>query len=125
MRKSNNPKRRYIPSEYEECKLLADYLNLKRIPFMHIPNEGKRSLIIGSQLKRIGLQPGFPDYIIFRTPPKDPEKKGIIIEMKRRKGGNISENQEKWIRILRDDGYIAFIAKGAHEAIMRLQELGL
>lgn len=40
----------------------------------------------------------------------------MYIEMKRRKGGVISDEQRKWLGALRDEGYAAYVCKGWEEA---------
>ena len=78
---------------------VANYLRLKKILFIHIQNEGKRSLTTARILKAMGLQPGFPDLLILE--PKG-EYHGLAIEMKT-ETGRLSENQREWLRQLRDN----------------------
>ena len=59
-----------IFSEDHEQQLVAEYLRLKRIDFIHVPNGGSRNVIEARKLKRMGVTPGVSDFIIF-TPPKD------------------------------------------------------
>ena len=42
---------------------------------------------------------------------------GLYIELKRTKGGVISDAQKEWIEMLNGRGYLAVVAKGATEAI--------
>ena len=92
--------------------------------FTHPPNGGYRSKAAGARLKRLGVSPGVPDLLIFSPPPNIPDKVGVAIEMKRRKGGTVSLPQERWIRGLEEMGWVVFVAKGAEEAILRLREMG-
>ena len=73
----------------------------------------------------LGLSAGFPDLILFQTPPKFPNCKGLVIEMKRAKksASRVSPEQKQWLETLELNGYICMIAYGAAEAIAKLQEL--
>ena len=42
---------------------------------------------------------------------------GLYIELKRQKGGTVSETQKSWITALAGQGYKAVVCKGAEEAI--------
>jgi hypothetical protein len=42
---------------------------------------------------------------------------GLWIEMKRRKGGQVSADQHGWMDALRAEGYAVAVARGADEAI--------
>ena len=55
---------------------------------------------------------GFPDLEVFIG-----NGKSLYVEMKRKKGGVVSEAQQKWITWLNDNGYSAKVCKGADEAI--------
>jgi hypothetical protein len=48
---------------------------------------------------------------------------GVAIELKRVKGGKVSPEQERWLGWLRARGWCAFVARGADEAMARLEEL--
>lgn len=92
---------------------VADYLRLKKILFIHIPNEGKRSVTVARILKAMGLQPGFPDLLILE--PRG-SYHALAIEMKT-ENGRLTENQREWLNKLRDNGYFATACWGADEAI--------
>ena len=76
-------------------------------------NGGKRNLLEAMKLKRMGVSPGFPD--IFVPLPKG-KYHGFFIEMKRQKGGVISELQQNWLMYLRSQNYYAEVANGFDEA---------
>lgn len=67
----------------------------------HIPNEGKRGRAAAGKLVAEGLRSGVPDVCL-------PVPRGIYgalyIEMKRPKGGRVTENQKTWIKRLRRAG---------------------
>ncbi|MDY2734395.1 VRR-NUC domain-containing protein [Intestinibacter sp.] len=84
---------------------------------VHIPNEGKRSIRAGAELKRMGLRAGFPD--LFLAVPKLVDGVlygGLFIEMKV-KGNKCTENQKKWLRRLSEQGYKTEVCYGCSEAI--------
>lgn len=101
-------------TEYQECLIYAQWLNLNKVLYCHIPNEGLRSRATGARLKKIGLRSGFPDYFIYE--PRGGYH-GLAIEMKRKAKFIISEKQEAWINALKHRGYYASICNGADEAI--------
>jgi hypothetical protein len=81
--------------ESDECKLLAEYLRILGLKFTHIANEGKIPVQYRMKQKALGLNPGVPDYMI--KIPAERSKHGhshlIFIEMKREKGGKLSDYQ--------------------------------
>ena len=104
---------RYFPSERDEQGAVVEYLRFRGLLFSHAPNEGKRSPVTAGILKSMGMSPGFPDLFIY-----EPRGKfhGLAIEMKSKKGRPTDE-QKKWIARLNENGYAAYIAYGADEAI--------
>jgi len=108
----------YVPDETAEQIAVADYLRYKHYLFIHVPNEGKRSITVARILKRMGLKPGFPDLIIFEP---NGTFHALVIEMKTLKG-RTSEDQEEWIRNLNAKGYYACVCKGADAAIKVIDE---
>ena len=47
---------------------------------------------------------------------------GLYIEMKRRKGGRLSDEQAAMLEALREQGYCAWVCKGANDAIELITE---
>lgn len=111
------PKKKTIvdcPSETSECRALKMWCDVKRLPLVHIPNEGKRSYgDIQNQLSQ-GFRRGFPDYVLFVP---QGSFGALVIEMKRIKKYTVAPEQLQWILWLSKNGYAAFIARGASEAI--------
>lgn len=104
------------PSEYHECVTLTQYLDLllaqkKIVCFSHI-DQAKLIKNFATQMRRKqeGVRPGVPDYIVV-TPLEV-----FFLEMKRVKGGVVSEYQKHWIDSLNKAGTPAFICKGFDEA---------
>ncbi|MFI5405448.1 MAG: VRR-NUC domain-containing protein [Nitrososphaerales archaeon] len=83
------------------------------IRFYAIPNGGKRNLMEAIKFKRMGTMSGVPDLCI---PIPSGSYHGLYLELKRVKGGKVSENQKYWLEFLREKGYQAFVANGFEEA---------
>jgi len=114
------------PTEYQEQKIVHSWLKAHRIVHCAIPNGGKRTAIEGNQLRYIGISAGAPDLLVFSRVPKLPQCRGVAIEMKRRVGGRLTEEQLAWLAALAADNcaWVTFCAHGADEAIARLREMG-
>lgn len=80
----------------------------------HIPNGGVRNIRTASRLKLEGVKPGIPDLFL---PVPNEKYNGLFIEMKRRKGGRLSDNQRKWIERLKKQKFEAVKVNGSSEAI--------
>ena len=102
-----------IPTEDCEQIRLATWMTLQGIKFYAIPNGGKRSATEAVKFKRSGVQAGVPDLCV---PIASGGYHGLYIELKRVKGGKLSENQIKWLALLRSNGYYADTARGFEEA---------
>ena len=103
-----------IRTEHEEQRELVSWFR-KTYPgvvIFAIPNGGARSASVAGRLKAEGVLPGVPDLFI-------PEWR-MWIEMKRTKGGSISEAQRKMHWFLEDVGYCVIIAKGCEEAKQKI-----
>ena len=79
----------------------------------HIPNGGSRNAIEAHNLKLQGVKPGVPDICL---PVARGQYHGLYIELKRRKGGKVSQEQKEWLDALREQGYKAEIAWGWEDA---------
>ena len=84
-----------------------------------IPNGGKRAIKTAIALKAQGVKSGVPDMCL---PVARGEYHGLYIELKRQKGGTVSEAQKSWITALAEQGYKAVVCKGAEEAIGTIKE---
>lgn len=107
------------PTEHEEAKILHQYLSLRGITHTHICNETyTTSWKQKAKNKAEGVSPGVPDYMIIL------DSKLIFIELKRVKGGQVSESQKSWIAALNGcESVQAFICKGAQEGIDLIEKL--
>lgn len=113
------------PKEAEEQRTLADYLNRRQFSWIHVPNEGKRSIVGHVDMKRQGLSKGFPDNLIFDTPTLHPNAKGLAIELKRidRTRSKPTPEQEAWLVELKLRGWITAVCYGAWEAVERIERV--
>lgn len=78
-----------------------------------VPNGGQRSKLTAANLKREGVKAGVPD--LFFAVPSDTHH-GLFIEMKRAKGGKLSDKQSDCIERLKGVGYDVCVAHGFEEA---------
>ena len=106
-------------SEADEQKLLFQWAELQsgkypELSVMYaIPNGGTRNIKEACNLKLQGVKPGVPDICL---PVPRNGYGSLYIEMKRRKGGTVSDNQRMWINSLESFGNKAAICKGFEEA---------
>ena len=83
-----------------------------------IPNGGKRAIKTAVALKKQGVKRGVPDMCL---PVSRGGYHGLYIELKRQKGGVVSETQKSWIAALNTQGYKAIVCHGAEEAIEQIR----
>ena len=108
-------------SEHQEQSVFVKWCRVNGIATASVPNgffvptknQRDRNRLQGqiAKLKKEGYAPGFPDLMVFI------EGKLLLIEMKVKEGGVVSDNQKKWHGILKDAGFPVFIAHGADMAI--------
>lgn len=109
-----------VPKEEQEQRWLLDWVKLNAAAhpelalFYHIPNEGKRSERQGYELKRQGMRPGFPDNCL--PVPRGPYG-ALYIELKRTKGGRVSDDQRWWLEALNQAGNAAVVCYGWEHAV--------
>lgn len=117
-----NPFLQQLPAPYEEveCKILAQYLTLLGLKFSHIPNETyTTSRTQKAKNKLMGVNKGVPDYIIFIKKEKCSANEDLLvfIEMKRERGGVVSQEQKDWLANLdKVNGVRAYVCRGFTEA---------
>lgn len=95
-------------------KMMVGGKELSVLEFLHaVPNGGFRNKKTANDLKLEGVKSGVPD-ISFPYPTG--KHYGLYIEMKRKKGGKLSEHQRKWLAYLNEAGYLAVVCKGEEQA---------
>jgi len=110
------------PTEDQEQRIVAQFLDLLGFRWTHCPNEGKRNPVNGARLKASGMKKGTPDILIFDPPPGS-DWVGVAIELKRSKGGKISKEQQEWLDALSDRGWLTRCCKGSGETIEFIREV--
>jgi hypothetical protein len=119
------PARRALPAPTEaaEQRMVAAWLNARRLCWLHPPNEGRRSVVTGAHLRSLGLKKGAPDVLVFTPPPGKFGIVGVAIEMKRRNGtaSGVRPEQRDWLDQLKELGWATCVAFGADDAIAFLE----
>lgn len=111
-----------IPTEFEEQASFVEYLQFlyeqgKVRAYTALPNNlYTKSWKQKVKQKKEGLRPGFPDLCIITRNDL------IFIEMKRTKGGILSNYQKDWQKALKAVGIKTFVAYGFDEAKEYLEE---
>lgn len=107
------------PLERHEMAVLAQYLDARRLVWLHPPNESKRSARYGAELKRLGMKAGAPDCLIFTPPPGRYGINGVAIELKRKgaRPSGVTVEQRDWLESLGALGWKTHVAFGASDAI--------
>jgi hypothetical protein len=116
-----------VPTEAQECKWLFEWAQMQSSRgwklsdiLVHVPNgayhgaDRKAGAVVARKLREQGLHPGAFDYILpvpvlrsgLRFCP------GLWLEMKRTRGGTVSEDQKKFMSSMQQLGWQCEIAKG-------------
>jgi hypothetical protein len=113
--------------ESAEQIAVADYLRAKKALFTAVPHGGYRRPIEAAIMKAEGVVAGCPDLLIFTRTVEmvNRGRVGIAIEMKRPKGGRVSQEQATWIASLQAYGWVAQVCNGAGEALELLKKWGI
>lgn len=124
-------KRPSVPLEHDEQARVVTWARWQPRPggghigdlLCAIPNGGSRHRIEAARLKAEGVKRGMPD--LFLAIPCEGHH-GLFIEMKRKKGGRVSDAQNVMIDRLNAEGYQTCVCYGADEAITAIKTyLGL
>lgn len=106
-----------IPTEHVEQAALVRWFDLQypalRGRLAAVPNGGDRHPAVAGKLKAEGVRKGYPDLQLLM--PRGCYH-GLIIELKRIKGGRVEPEQADWIDWLSGQGYMAVVCKGADQA---------
>jgi len=124
MRQYSHNSSLYVPKEYSEQKAVFQWAKLRENEhpelkgLFHCPNGGARDEKTGALMKAIGTKPGVCDLLLLVSRGT---YHGLAIELKRQKGGTLTQNQKKWINRLNRNGYCAVVCYGAKEAIAKIE----
>jgi len=112
------------PTEEQELKVIAEWLDLHGLLWCHVPNEGQHKVQYRVKQMAMGVKPGVPDILIF-TPPRAGTYVGTAIELKRAdKSNRPTKRQKEWLVKLSELGWYTAVCYGADEAIRLLEKLG-
>lgn len=118
---------RKLPTEEQEQIWLFEWAQLQagKYPALsmmyHVPNGGKRTAVEAARFRAAGVKAGVPDIFLpcakaspcpF-SPAHEPRLyHGLYIELKRTRGGCVSDAQKVWVRDLRLEGYAVEVCTG-------------
>lgn len=108
-----------IPSEHWEQMQVVNWLRKNGWIYFAVPNGGSRGggAIEGARMRSEGVSAGVPDLICI-APVQ------CVIEMKRSKGGRLSDSQREWLEKFHGTGnWRCKVAHGHEEAIEFLKEI--
>jgi hypothetical protein len=112
-------RKRHVPHEHEEQHMFTEFLKCSGLLYTATPVRAFTTARQRAANTRGGYVSGAPDVMIFEPRGK---YHGIMIEMKRRKGGRISPEQTDFLARLEARGYRACVAHGADEAKRLVQK---
>ena len=115
-RKSTRSNRHGDGSEWDIQRRFADYIDTEHPDVLWCASTGgaRTSMAEAKRLKASGYKRGFPDVFVYE--PRGPFH-GLAIELKKEKGGRVSQAQKDWLNALEMRGYKATVAKGFDEAV--------
>ena len=115
-----------LKPETQEMIMIFDWIRLQpalRDCAFHIPNEGKRSYIMGHIMKRSGLRAGVADIFIAKACKG---YHGLWIELKAMnktgKFGKPTDLQLDFLHDMEQEGYLALVAYGGNDAIDKIKQ---
>jgi len=116
MRSKREKKGKRVPLEHDEQKAFIEWFRLAHpgVVIFAIPNGGSRHPAEAARLKQSGVLSGVPDLFI-------PAWK-MWIEMKRKRGGRLSQSQADMMVYLRNFGYTCLVAEGCDDAVHLVTE---
>jgi hypothetical protein len=111
------------PLEFALHATLADicrrWIN-PRWRFSHLPFGEKRDVATGARLKRLGVTPGWPDFLFV-----GPGAQVFWLELKRPKSGRLSEAQGDIIGHLVACGFGVLVTTSIDDAVATLKQAGI
>lgn len=119
-------KTRHGDTEAVESRRLVAWLRAKGLDFFAIPNGamigGYNRYAAVAQLKALGMLVGAPDYVLIDRAPRT--GRPVAIEMKRQRGGKLSEAQKLTHAIMRKAEWEVVVGWGFESARKQITELG-
>jgi hypothetical protein len=84
------------------------------------PKTGKRYSVTGQRLQRMGVMPGWPDFIFV-----GPNAQVFWLELKRHKTGRLSEDQSEVLAHLVACGFAVLVTTSLDDAVATLKQAGI
>lgn len=112
-------------TEYEEQKLIVQWAKSmhRREPLLRLLHASLNGVRLpmkrASMMKASGMLSGVPDLFL---PVRNETHSGLYIELKREKGGKVSDAQQWFIDSVTEQGYRAEVCRGHMEAINLIKE---
>lgn len=109
--------------EYELHCMVADVLRRWCSPawrYTHMPMGEKREQATAMRLKRMGVTPGWPDFLFC-----GPRRQIVWLELKRPGGGVLSDPQEELAQFLKLCGHCHVVTNDFQHAIDVLRDLSI
>lgn len=88
--------------------------------FTHLPFGEHRNIVTAVRLKRMGVTAGWPDFIFV-----GPRHSIFWLELKRPRGGRVSDEQAEIAAHLHACGFSFLITSSVDEAVATLKDLGI
>lgn len=82
--------------------------------------DGRRYSLSGQRLKRMGVMPGWPDFIF-----AGPMARMFFLELKRRGSGRLSDEQSEVVSHLAACGFDILVTDSLEDAVATLKQLGI
>ena len=111
-----------IFDEYFEHCAVAAWLDANGVFYAHPANGEWRHPVTAKKLKRMGVKPGCPDFLIFS--PSGAQNKPTALELKAVDGRGPSDVQQAFLTALGAFGWHVGWHRGADAAIRWLEGLG-
>lgn len=114
-----------IPTESQEQQMLFQWATYQRGKYpelalmYHVPNGGHRNKAEAGRFKAEGVKAGVPDICL---PVARGRYHGLYIELKRQRGGKVSDYQKEWVQALGEQDYLVHICKGWEAAAKVITE---
>ena len=108
------------PLEDDEQITFVQYLEMRGLKFSAMPlSTFTKSWAVKNRNRQMGVRPGVPDILVAL-----PSIGLLWVELKRVKGGVLSQAQVEWLEVLNQcPGTEAVVAHGAEEAIAAVESL--
>lgn len=97
---------------------LCEWLTLIKIPFYHFPLEGKRGLLNGHILNKMGMKSGVSDLFF---PRKNQDFSGLWMELKI-KPNKPTKNQVSFLNHMLEEGYDCVVCYNLDEAMFIIRK---